>query len=500
MRPPPSAGATRNPAALLPAMQFHADPLADQAIADILGPWPAVPGGATVPQMLELHARQWQRLRTLNQLISTWSRNGDLPHWARQAETLIGAGPGARATQDIIDRLDTFVQAARVLPEWAKRPSLLRAEQLFYEHGALSCVLLFCSSLPECYVVPDLAAVLQATGQLADHTEHRIRSTAAMIFPVMMLGGLTTDSGGGIAQVLKVRLIHATVRNLLLRGNPAQAAAALQAGGGTFGAGDVPPVVLPLELRQFHHVLFAHGWKPAAQGLPCNQEELAYTLLTFSHVFLRSLRRLGVRWRSADEEAYLHTWNVVGHLLGIRRELMVDRMDQAKDLFAAMQARGRAEPVTPDPRPPLGRTLMQAMETAIPLRVLKPFPVLMTRWLCRRRTMQDLGLAGRQPLLSRLLFLLGMALVRGIDAALRLVMPQFSIARLIGRVLGYHFMTRLLMKQTEPLRLPQPWLTQMEGMMKHWSDDPRAPAWINKLEDRLTTPGHWKAPGPKTPK
>ncbi|MCB2042404.1 MAG: DUF2236 domain-containing protein, partial [Rhodoferax sp.] len=65
----------------------------------------------------------------------------------------------------------------------------------FYEYGPLSCILLFCASLPECYVLPDLATVLHRAGQLEQHTEYRIRSTAAMIFPVMMRGGLSDASG-----------------------------------------------------------------------------------------------------------------------------------------------------------------------------------------------------------------------------------------------------------------------------------------------------------------
>ena len=43
------------------------------------------------------------------------------------------------------------------------------------DHGALSCILLFCASLPECYVVPDLSSVLHTTGQLEQNTEYRIR-------------------------------------------------------------------------------------------------------------------------------------------------------------------------------------------------------------------------------------------------------------------------------------------------------------------------------------
>ena len=127
-----------------------------------------------------------------------------------------------------------------------------------------------------------------------------------------------------------------------------------------------------------------HGWKLGADGLPCNQEELGYTLLTFGYVFLRSLRRLGIGLAKDDEEAFLHCWNVAGHVLGITTELMPRTMDESEALFARMQARGRADPIDPDPRPLLGRALVETMAQAIPIALLKPFPGLMLRHLCCR--------------------------------------------------------------------------------------------------------------------
>jgi hypothetical protein len=112
------------------------------------------------------------------------------------------------------------------------------------------------------------------------------------------------------------------------------------------------------------------------------------------------------------------------------------------------------------------------MQASIPLSLLKPFPVLMTGWLCGRRTMRELGLTQYQSLLSRLLFLLFMGLARTVDAVVHRVMPRFSIGRFVGRMLSYHLMTRLLMKQTEPLRLPQPWVAQVEEAMGRWFVSP----------------------------
>ena len=166
------------------------------------------------------------------------------------------------------------------------------AEKLFMEMSMVSCALLFCASLPECYVLPQLAGVLHIAGQLEAHTEHRIRQTAAMVFPVMMRGGLMSPGGTGVAQVLKVRLIHATIRHLILRGNPAQV------------RGLVPRRQMG-EPGGMHQAMSDNGWDVDAQGVPCNQIELAYTLLTFGYSFLQGLRTLGLLLSPADEQAYV---------------------------------------------------------------------------------------------------------------------------------------------------------------------------------------------------
>ena len=433
------------------AASLRADPHADNAIARILG------------SDLEAPLSQWDRLAIVNGQLAQWQTNGALASWKADAGV---PAPLAAA-------LEGYVDSARQLPEWADAAKIARAETLFMDMSMTSCTLLFCASLPECYVIPELAGVLHAAGQLEQHADYRIRSTAAMIFPVMMHGGLL-GAGGGVAQALKVRLIHATIRHLMLRGAPAAI------------RNDAVIAPQPRQGEGLHHALFANGWDVGRNGLPCNQDELAYTLLTFGYVFLRGLRKLGLGLPRADEEAYLHTWNVLGHLIGIERGLMPDTMAQAEAMFCAIQARGRQASYLPDPRPALGAALMQTMENEIPPAVLKPFPVLLTRYLCGPDATVTLALNARVSIVSRALFAVSMGLVRLVDSVVRLVLPQFSISRLLMRIVGYRFAARVLMDQTRPLKLPDALLNQVSQLTTTWQDDPKAPGWINALERRLS--------------
>lgn len=445
--------------------RYRADPPADDTVARILA---GLDGQARV-----------DAIAAVNREIGAWTTNGMLDGWRASPAT----------PPRIAAALEDFVAAARVLPGWADPARIAAAETVFVEMSMLSCTLLFCASLPECYVPVDLASVLHTAGQLEQNTDYRVRSTAAMIFPVMLRGGLTAPGGGGVAQVLKVRLIHATIRHLIMRGNPADAMAGADAGG---LLAPLPPAGPGL-----HHALYARGWDARQHGLPINQEELAYTLLTFHYVFLRGLRRLGLALTPQQEGAYLHAWNVVGHLLGIEGSLLAGDMPAAERLFARLQARGRdatnagALPYgARDPRPALAQALMRAMADEIPLRLLKPFPTLLTRYLCGRANARELGLMGPVGLISHVLFVVLMGAVRGIDFLVRLLVPGFSISRLVARILGYRLTVKLLMDQTRPLKLPTALLNGVDQAVQGWHRDPQAPAWMNKLELRLrpTTP------------
>jgi hypothetical protein len=86
-------------------------------------------------------------------------------------------------------------------------------------------------------------------------------------------------------------------------------------------------------------------------------------LLTFSYVGLRGLATLGVKVTDDEREAYVHAWNVVGALLGIRDELLAQDFAEATILFDTIKRRRRGASADGQA---LTRSLLAWMEDVMP--------------------------------------------------------------------------------------------------------------------------------------
>lgn len=370
-----------------------------------------------------------------------------------------------------------------VLPPWADDTKIARAEQLFREGGVMSCVLFFCASLPEVYAAPDIASLLHVTGNLEQATDQRIRATSAMILSVLMPGGLSKAGGAGRSKVFKARFVHAAMRHLFLRGD---------AGALAGRTASVPPLEPATGASPFERA-WRHGWDVARDGVPCNQEEQSYTLLTFGYVYLRSLRRLGLGLPPADEQAYLHLWNVVGSLLGIGDALLAHTMDDAQTLFERLRRRAGRRLQGHDARPMLGGALVDTIEKSVARPWLRPACALLVRHLCSDDTARQLGLDRRYRLPARLLFGAALAALRLADKGVRLVRPGFSLVRFTLRIAGYRLVHAVLTDMRNPIDLPDAVRQEVNAMLDEWSCDHHAPRWLSQVERYLTTRQQWRA-------
>jgi hypothetical protein len=142
------------------------------------------------------------------------------------------------------------------------------------------------------FSAPKIIKVLDETGYLTrsdrDETWRRLNETIEMVLDcVCRDDGLEVGEAGWWA-VLKVRMMHSRVRRRLLARSGARA------------------------------------WDAETYGVPINQEDMMGTLLSFSVNVIRSIQRTGAPWLSLrEQEAYLHLWRYIGHLIGVQEQYNV---------------------------------------------------------------------------------------------------------------------------------------------------------------------------------
>lgn len=273
-------------------------------------------------------------------------------------------------------------------PDWVDEKKLALSGELWKKDMLIVLAALYASSLPACYLMKNGIPALYQTAKLTStrYIYQRIYETGIMLDAVLSPGGLDvlhdvdhsseqhfadainkldpdgqwkksghsmvreTSNGGhvdinhlneqlnsnqenkkpkrylygkGYITAKKVRFLHATMRFMLM--NPEMFPAQNHA----------------KDKKNFNEAL-THIEKPYNAdelGLPINQEDLAYTLLTFGYCIPVGLEKLGRIWNLEEREAFLHTWKVIGHSIGIQDNLMTDNWDEAEKLFHVIQKR-----------------------------------------------------------------------------------------------------------------------------------------------------------------
>lgn len=236
----------------------------------------------------------------------------------------------------------TTNQLTITYPKWADPQQIERGQNFFKEYAMDIAAALFSASLPKAYTAAKGARVLVATAELVSDVTRRIAETGRLLLDVMLpdTGGLTPGTGG-YTTVLAVRGFHAAIRSML--------------------AGQEP-------------------WRSEWNEKPINQEDLLGTLTTFTVVVIEALAKMDIVVSPEDRDAYLHTWLVVGYLLGIDYDLLrrhpfnkeevpltYFEMQLVRDSIFRRQAAPSASGQI------LTRALIKAQEDALP-RALRPLP------------------------------------------------------------------------------------------------------------------------------
>jgi hypothetical protein len=132
--------------------------------------------------------------------------------------------------------------------------------------------------------------------------------------------------GRGFVAARKVRLLHSAMRAMLI--DPAAALPKGAHGAPAFAATSAAAMTSRLA-----------PYDVAANGMPVNQEDMAFTLLTFGYIIPEGLARWGCKLSEEQRDAFLHTWRLVAHLMGIRPDLVPADWAAAADLYASVRRR-----------------------------------------------------------------------------------------------------------------------------------------------------------------
>lgn len=299
--------------------------------------------------------------------------------------TLIGSSTVSRQLRSYPEKLVDYFDPMEA-PEWVDEAKLQQASELWDQNMLAILGVFYCASLPSCYLIKNGIPALYETAKLREprYIYQRIYETGLFIDAVMSPGGIQVvddaqedidqhvatalneaDAGGGwawdgralrrqkegtadlnVAEIIesalarrpasrrylwgkgyiaakKVRFLHGFMRFMLTR--PKCVA--------PIGQPDVPATMAE-SLSQVES-----PWDEDELGKPVNQEDLAYTLLTFSYLIPRGLSNWGCTWTLEEREAFLHLWKTVGYTMGIKISLLTDRWEEAELLFETIRQR-----------------------------------------------------------------------------------------------------------------------------------------------------------------
>lgn len=212
----------------------------------------------------------------------------------------------ARPPGATFPELEPFFRRGERLPADVDLQRVHRGEDVFIRYPYDAALALLAKSLPEGYQAPNLALILQLSGDLQRYTYRRLLATLQTVVNVSSCHGFG-PTGQAVITAQKLRLLHSGIRAVIRR--------------------DLP------------------DYEPR-YGVPVNQEDMLGTIMGFSLLVIEGWRHLGVPLTDADAEDYLYLWLTFARLMGCHpplepdsRAYVPDDLADARAFYAAYQRR-----------------------------------------------------------------------------------------------------------------------------------------------------------------
>ncbi|GGN91805.1 oxygenase MpaB family protein [Nocardia rhizosphaerihabitans] len=198
----------------------------------------------------------------VNELLRTWTKNGQA----------LPAG--------LPSELRDFMEYARRLPHWTDQAKLATAIEFNKKRGLYLGVLYgFASGMMSTVIPKEARAVYYSKG--GHDLEDRISKTAKLGYDIGSANAYSAD-GEMIVTCVKTRLVHAAVRHLLPQS--------------------------------------PHWVHSAEEDIPISQNDIMVTWHSLPTTVMKHLTSWQVPIPAHESDAFLHSWQVAAHMLGVRDE------------------------------------------------------------------------------------------------------------------------------------------------------------------------------------
>jgi hypothetical protein len=208
-----------------------------------------------------------------------------------------------------------FLHVIKKKPAWADPEMIERGQRVFATHLPFMGLSLFSGSLIGGAQFITAGAVTTLAGNITTNPTRRMDETGMLLLAMIFPGALYEAGSEAHDSLNRVRLLHAALRHWLPRSG---------------------------RLDKLKRIVPGNIWVEGE--VPVNQQDLAITLAVFCYINLRSCRRMGVVLSSHDINAYVQMWRYAGFVLGIKEELLPERLeDQEEFMLCSMLHQGVPE-------------------------------------------------------------------------------------------------------------------------------------------------------------
>ncbi|MEP6762784.1 MAG: oxygenase MpaB family protein [Gemmatimonadaceae bacterium] len=186
-----------------------------------------------------------------------------------------------QALRDFYSETDLLIllESDRVkFPDGLDHARLRRGERIFLDHAFAFCLVLLAKSLPEGYAAPNLAVLLNMSGNLRSRPYRRLLGVLQLVVDVSSIGGFDTG-GRAVAAARQARLMHAGIRRIV-------------------------PRVLP-------------DYSTKYDGAPVNLEDMLGTIMGLSLLVIDGVPKLYDSLSEDDAEDYYYLWRAFAVAMGI---------------------------------------------------------------------------------------------------------------------------------------------------------------------------------------